>query len=152
MPHYSTVARGGKGGGGDPCAQGAPSSFTPRILQTLGGSRLLIVSSSSLGLWPKRLLPGAVPAAELASGRLCTHRHTPKHRHTHTQTRAHTRKHTHTHTHTQQQQQLLGPQNNQARMAFSPGDAAEIAQVAIRAARVSAKFCPFILGSGTHRA
>lgn len=62
MPHYSTVARGGKGGG-DPCAQGAPSSFTPRILQTLGGSRLLILSSSSLGLWPKRLLPGAAPAA-----------------------------------------------------------------------------------------
>jgi hypothetical protein len=32
-------------------------------------------------------------------------------------------------------------------MAFSPGDTAENAQVAIRAARVSAKFCPFIFRS-----
>jgi hypothetical protein len=46
----------------------------------------------------------------------------------------------------------MGPQNNQARMVFSPGDAAEIAQVAIRAARVSAKFCPFILESGKNQA
>ncbi|XP_077849303.1 uncharacterized protein LOC144339251 [Macaca mulatta] len=37
-------------------------------------------------------------------------------------------------------------------MAFSPGDAAENAQVAIRAARVSAKLCPFILGFGKNGA
>ena len=98
--------------GGNPCAQDAPSSFTPRILQTPGGSRLLIVSSSSLGLWPKRLLPGTAPAAELASEPLCTHRHTPKHTHIHTHKRTHTQTqrhalthtHRHTHTHTEQQQ------------------------------------------------
>ncbi|XP_011853819.1 PREDICTED: uncharacterized protein LOC105552699 [Mandrillus leucophaeus] len=57
---------------------------------------------------------------------------------------------THPNTHTPAA--ALGPQNNQARMAFSPGDAAENAQVAIRAARVSAKLCPFTLGFGKNGA
>lgn len=136
MPHYSTLAWGERGGRS--VRPGAPSSFTPRILQTPGGSRLLISSSSSQSLWPKRLLLGADPAAASECVDVCvhtqTHRHTPTHAHTSPPTRTHTA--------------ALGPQNNQARKAFSPGDAAENAQVAIRAVRVSANFCPFILGFG----
>lgn len=120
-------------GRGRSARPGAPSSFTPRILQTPGGSRLLISSSSSPSLWPKRLLPGADPAAASECVDVCVH----------TQTQTHTH-HPPTPTHTE----ALGPQNNQARMAFSPGDAAENAQVAIRTTRVSANFCPFILGFG----
>lgn len=60
---------------------GAPSPFTPRILQTPGGSRLLISSSSSPNLWPKRLLPGADPLAVSVWTSVYTHRHTPKHTH-----------------------------------------------------------------------
>lgn len=60
-------------------------------------------------------------------GRLCTHTDThPNTPPTHTRTAA------------------WGPQNNQTRTVFSPGEAAENAPVVIRAARVSANFCPFI--------
>lgn len=62
---------------------GAPSSFTPRILQTPGGSRLLISSSSSPSLWPKRLLPGADPAAASECVDVCVHTQTHTQTHTH---------------------------------------------------------------------
>lgn len=82
MPHCSTLARG-RGRGERSVRPGAPSSFTPWILQTPGGSRLLIFSSSSPSLWPKRLLPGADPAAECVDVCVHTETHTQTHTHTH---------------------------------------------------------------------
>lgn len=76
-PLLNSGPRRGRGRSARP---GAPSSFTPRILQTPGGSRLPISSSSSPSLWPKRLLPGADPAAASECVDVCVHTQT----HTHT--------------------------------------------------------------------